>query len=111
MEVEKIVSIRGDTIPLQVELISADVLTKGDFKSITFTARKKATKNSKVEILKTIEDVELEDNKLTLVILPEDTEELSLGTYYADIEFKLINNFTKTKRLELELVWEVTIKE
>lgn len=107
MNIEKIDIIRGDTVCLETDIISSETLSLSNFNSITFSLKKTTRKDSPILIQINKEDMILENNKLSLTISETETAKLDLGEYFAEIEFVLSDGYTKTKRLKINVDWDL----
>ena len=104
---------RGDTSSLKckINLKSGSKITKEDVSELYFTVREIFDENFPIIFQKKIDDIEIYDEEIHIVINPEDTENLSYGTYCFDLEITLKGNkiIRKTKTGKFTLLGETTI--
>ena len=105
--------VRGDTFSFKVKLtlLNQEILTKDEIDTIFITIRKEPTTASKIIFQKTIDNITFEDGYINCTFLPQDTQKLSYGKYYFDIEITLKNGYRKTKLYSFMLKKETTIHE
>ncbi len=104
--------VRGDSCLFKVKLAlqGNETISISDIDSIIITCRQYPDIESEVLFKKEKEDVTLdEDGYLHFNFAPEDTQTLSYGTYYFDIEITLKSGYRKSKLYQFELTQETTI--
>lgn len=104
--------IRGDTLPFKAKITLNDgtPIQTQNIKTLLITGRKLTQKTSPIIFQKTLEDVTIdEEGYCHGVIEPEDTEELSYGNYYFDIEVTLHNGYRKSRLYQFRLIDETSM--
>lgn len=111
MALTKLTSIKGDTIVFSTNLkdASGEPIAQSDISTILCTLKK--TINGNIIFQKTLDDMTYEEGLLTITFAPSDTEPLSYGDYYFDIEVTLNSGYRKSKLAQLTLTEEVTTHE
>lgn len=82
-EDKKILLTKGDTAYLTIELSNEDVFSVGDI--VIFSLKRKLKDDAEYALQKEITVTE-EANTLQIKIEPTDTEQLSYGNYYYDVQ-------------------------
>lgn len=106
--------IRGDTLPFKTKICLNDetAIATEDIDTLLITGRSKTSKTSPIIFQKTLEDVTIDqDGYLHAVIEPEDTQELSYGDYYFDIEITLNTGYRKSRLYQFKITEETSIHE
>lgn len=105
---------RGDTLPFKtkISLSEGTPIKTQDIDTLLITGRKKTLIKSPIIFQKTLEDVTIdEEGYCHAVIEPEDTQELSYGSYYFDIEITLNTGYRKSRLYQFKIIEETTIHE
>lgn len=104
--------VRGDSFYFRILLKDIDnkPINNNHIKELFITFRKYANNDSPILFQKNINDVSIDDlGYCHVAFLPEDTQDLSYGKYYFDMEVTLNNGYRKSRLYEIELTKETTI--
>lgn len=106
--------IRGDTFAFKflIKLTNKAIITKEDIETLFITTRKIARKSSEVIFQKTLDDVEIDaEGYCHVKFNPKDTENLSYGSYFFDVEITTTSGYRKSKLFQFTITKETTIHE
>lgn len=81
---------RGDTLPIEFELLTQDGLPlESDDYEIYFTLKKNfKTREYLMQKKKSTEEIVVENGRVLIVLEHNDTAEMKYGTYVYDVQFK-----------------------
>ena len=96
--------IRGDSFVIEIE--TEEDITMNDIDTLTLTARPYT--DAEVLFEKNKDDFNIENNIISVEILPEDTQELIYKSFGFDIEIVLKDKTTKTVLGRINLVKDYT---
>ena len=103
--------VRGDSYPFKIKIKdkNGNPIHIEDIKSLFITFKHDTRRDSKIIFQKTLLDVDIDNEGYCHCIFnPEDTETLTYGPYFFDIEVTLINGYRKTSIYSIELTDETS---